>query len=225
MVQNSSVIHSIKCFAFADDFAALIQDFWATILVLLMTILQFDRIANLRISWKRTVIIPLYPIAIEDIRSRLISMFPLISPATFAYTGRYLGVFFGPSAGHMEWKDTAIKIRKKARTLKSLAYGITSNILWYNLAVASVAAHIGQLVEPSRAMLRAEAAALAVATAGPCGALPVWVLSALKKLGFSNQFSSVARTSAAARFSALSGNAVRRGRPHGRVEAQLCQSR
>ena len=37
-----------------------------------MTILQFDRIANLRISWKKTVIIPLYPIAIKDIRSRLI---------------------------------------------------------------------------------------------------------------------------------------------------------
>jgi hypothetical protein len=73
-------------------------------------------------------------------------------------------------------------------------------MLWYNLAVASVAAHIGQLVEPNAAILRAEAAALAVATAGPYGALPVWVLAALKSLGFSQQFASVAQVSAAARF-------------------------
>jgi hypothetical protein len=73
-------------------------------------------------------------------------------------------------------------------------------MLWYNLAVASVASHIGQLVAPNTAMLRAEAAALAVTTAGPCGAIPVVVLGALRKLGFHQQFASVARSSVAARF-------------------------
>jgi hypothetical protein len=167
---------------------------------LLATIRLFDRIACLRVSWKKTVFIPLYVVPIQIFRSRLIAMFPLLASASFAFSGKHLGIHFGPAADDLEWREVACKIRKNARTLKSLAYGITTNMLWYNLAVASVASHVGQLVAPSSFMLRAEAAALAVATAGPCGAIPVVVLGALRKLGFSQQFSSVARTSVAARF-------------------------
>ena len=200
LVKHSCISCSIKYLAYADDFATIIKDIWKNILTLLMTILMFDRVANLRVSWKKTVVIPLYVTTIQNIRSMLISMFPLIAAATFAFSGKYLGIHFGPAADKLEWLDAACKIRRNARTLKSLAYGISSTILWYNLAVASVAAHIGQLVAPNGVMLRAEAAALAVATAGPCGALPVWVLASLEKFGFSQQFSSVARVSAAARF-------------------------
>ena len=200
MIQHSSIRNCIKYLAYADDFATIVRDIWKNILALLNIIQQFDRIANLRISWKKTVVIPLYVTTIQNIRSRLIAMFPLIAAATFAFSGKYLGVHFGPGAECREWHETAVKIRRNALTLKLLAYGITSTMRWYNLAVASVASHVGQLVAPSGTMLRAEAAALAVATAGPCGALPIWVLGALKKLGFSQQFSSIACVSAAARF-------------------------
>jgi hypothetical protein len=200
LVRHSSIAGSIKYLAYADDFATIVKDLWVNFLPLMATILLFDRVANLRISWKKTVVIPLYPVPIQILRARLVAMFPLIAPASFALCGKYLGVFFGPGADTQEWQETACKIRKNARTLKSLAFGISTSMLWYNLAVASVASHVGQLVAPNTAMLRAEAAALAVTTAGPCGAIPVVVLGALKRLGFPQQFASVARSSVAARY-------------------------
>ena len=54
MIQHSSIRNCIKYLAYADDFATIVRDIWKNSLALLNIIQQFDRIANLRISWKKS---------------------------------------------------------------------------------------------------------------------------------------------------------------------------
>ncbi len=57
----------------------------------------------------------------------------------------------------------------------------------------------GSLFHPARGAIRAELAALAIATASPCGAMPPKLLAKLKLVGIVPQCVSIARTSTAAR--------------------------
>ncbi len=90
-------------------------------------------------------------------------------------------------------------MQSNARALRHLAFGPVATTQWYNRVVASLAGHIGQLVPPDTWAIRSELAALAIATASPCGAMPPKLLANLKLVGILPQYVSIGRTSAAAR--------------------------
>ena len=194
------LLSHIRVFAYADDLAVIITKIWETIQTLCRTFDLFEKIASLRLNWKKTVFVPLYNTSIDAFRDAILVAAPSAEQAAFATAAKYLGVMVGPGALEKQWIEVRPKMKTNARSLKHLAFGPIANLQWYNRVVSSLASHIGQFVEPDSSMIRTETATMAIATAGPCGALPAAVLSNLRVLGCSASYNSIMRTSVAARF-------------------------
>jgi hypothetical protein len=84
-------------FAYADDLALVLYDFWKLLPALDRVLAEVALAAGLRINWRKVQLVPLWPaVDLALAKRRLTATCPHWKPAQMALEAKYLGILVGP---------------------------------------------------------------------------------------------------------------------------------
>jgi hypothetical protein len=169
--------------AFADDLAAVLLDLADGLKKLFPLFALLFRAAGLAINPRKTVIVPLGSATSFWIRRFIHDCIPAWASVKIEDCGTLLGIWLGPGAGAVRWKDTTDKFLSRARDSKATHFAFEETLRHYRVHSFSVLSHLCQFCLAPPEVLDAEDRALQGLTRGPFGVFPRGALATLTELG------------------------------------------
>ena len=153
--------------AFADDIALTLLNFGDRVNSLQSLFNGFSQISGLYLNLPKTVIIPLWPIDLQQLKSSVSCTCPEWSEVSFADCGKYLGFFTGPGKGDKSWDKPIDKYVKAAQQWCEQALGLQYTTVAYNTFAMSILSFVCQLERPPTHLLNTEREVLRKVAVGP----------------------------------------------------------
>ena len=186
--------------AFADDIAAVVADFEKSLPTLAILFREFHRISGLMLQIKKTVFIPLWPLAsVTSLRTLIKECSGFWGDITIATHGRYLGYQIGPGSGESSWTKPLAKYERAVAHWASLRLGLFMNTLAYNTYIAPLLEFVAQLHDITDTVVAREQWALRRLAPGPGMWIGAADLENLTELGQIVEFRTVTFTAMAAK--------------------------
>jgi hypothetical protein len=160
--------------AFADDTAMVMHDWWGSAGMVRRIFSEFSNISGLDLNLPKTVMIPLWPAPVLEVRKAVEGTLPEWEGINIAEYGTYLGFAEGPGKGSHTWDKAAHKYFERAQLWGRQGLGLFYTTTAYNTSVITVLSFIGQLENPPDAVLEIEKVALRHMASGPGN----WILPA-----------------------------------------------
>ena len=143
--------------AFADDTAMVIDDLFKLAPPVHNAFQQFGALSRMTLNIPKTVIVPLWPQPIAEIRDTISRTLPEWHGVDVSTTGRYLGFATGPGKGTSSWSKATRKYEERVGLWASQRLGLQYSAMTYNIFSLSVLSYVSQLENPSEETLKAEA--------------------------------------------------------------------
>jgi len=141
--------------AYADDIGAVVRNYVVTLAALGMAFDFVGAATGLYLNIKKTVFIPLWPVAdFQSLRRMIQELWPKWGNMTIADHGKYLGFMMGPGGARCMWAKALGKAQARADDWSRKHPGMMFTVLAHNQYIASVLSYIGQLVPPSSEVVR-----------------------------------------------------------------------
>ena len=153
--------------AFADDIAAIVLDWREQCGILKSTFDEFERISNLGLNVKKTVVIPLWYEGREEVKAGIGSWAPGWDNVLVEFSGTYLGFKVGPGKGCTSWDKPLNTFHDRVRRWRNVGGGMQFATLAYNVFAVSVLSYIAQLEEVPRHVVESERARMLHMFPGP----------------------------------------------------------
>jgi len=186
--------------AFADDTAAVIQDYRRSMPILAMLFKQFQQISGLQLNVKKTIFIPLWRVYdLKALKAYLKECSGFWSDILVCDQGKYLGFHIGPGAGNKSFEKPLKKFERAVDYWSSLRMGIFMNTLAFNIYIVTLLEYVAQLQEVTPEVVDKEKAALRKLAPGPGNWIMPTDLEHLKQFGFPAEFRTILITAAAAK--------------------------
>ena len=110
-------------------------------------------IATLELNVAKTIIVPLFPKSLMQLRDKLLEVCPTFASSKIQYAARYLGVMLGPQGQEAASGSCCSKLKQRVLRIKKLQMPMTSAITYYNVYASSVYAHTCQYRAISKQLL------------------------------------------------------------------------
>ena len=187
--------------AFADDIAAIIEDWQGQCGTVKNTFDEFARISNLGLNVKKTVVIPLWHEGREEIKAGIGSWAPGWDNVMIEFSGTYLGFRVGPGKGSTSWDKPLCKFHERINRWKNVGGGMQFATLAYNIFAVSVQSYIAQLEEVPKHVIESERARMLHMYPGPGNwVTPEDLWFAAENFGLAKSATSVELMARAAKF-------------------------
>jgi hypothetical protein len=155
------------CRAFADDTAVVLQDLRGVAGILNSVFTEFGHISGLRLNLPKTVVIPLWPESLPEIRTRFLTDFPEWEGVAVTSWSKYLGYATGPGKQESSWTKAGETFLERARFWGGQGLGLQYATHAYNSYAVSVLSFVSQLEAPPASILCKERQALRQVAKGP----------------------------------------------------------
>lgn len=134
--------------AFADDTAAVIEDYVVAIPVLAQLFQQFEKISALSLNISKTMFIPLWSGAdFINLQTLIRELCPLWRGVSVDSSGKYLGFVVGPGGVNCSWKKPLDKYIQRSVQWSSMNLGLFYNMKVYRTFISTVLSFIMQLAD------------------------------------------------------------------------------
>lgn len=182
---------------FADDLSSGMRDAVRGLNLLLPELRALEGAAGLRLNIGKTRVVNFG--TVDDVRLRRLLRAGLRMEGVHVVKyATCLGYVIGPEAGPKRWDKTHQKFQSRVAHVKSLAVHLRDRVRAYRSLAFSTLTYRAQLVSPSPALLRSEAAAISSVMAAPMYALPPPLAARLGALGCAFSTPDLATTAKAA---------------------------
>ena len=186
--------------AFADDTAAVVNDYIKTIPVLARLFEEYEQISGLALNIKKTVFIPLWPHNSEcGLRNLIRELCPAWRNVKIASKAKYLGFVIGPGARDDSWEAPTTKYMKRISSWEDMQCGMLWNSMFYNIFAVTTLEFVAQLEDVPDSVLKVEEWALRRLAPGPGNWISPEDLENLDKFGIGNGFRLLRHTHRAAK--------------------------
>jgi hypothetical protein len=186
--------------AFADDTAVVVSDYAKSFATIAGVFREYEAISGLELNIKKTVFIPLWPIASENgLRNLLRELCPLWANIRIDTKGKYLGFMIGPGAGEDSWNAPLRKFEKRLAAWQDNKCGLVWNSIYYNTFMVTTLEFIAQLADVPEKVEAAENAALRKLAPGPGTWITKGDLENLDLFGIGQGFRTIEITGKAAK--------------------------
>jgi hypothetical protein len=134
-------------FAYADDLALVLHEFWKQLPALDSTLAYIAVGAGLKVNWKKVQLIPLWREADCDLmKRRLSASCPHWKPAKIGFSAKYLGILVGPGASDTSaFADPFIKYIDRCRFINKMGLGWTRAAAMHNIFALPVLSYVAQV--------------------------------------------------------------------------------
>ena len=154
--------------AFADDTAAVIDDYAKHLPMIAKIFEEYRQISGLQLNIKKTVFIPLWKASsIEQLRTLIKELCPGWEHIKIDSQGKYLGFIIGPGSGERSWCSPLAKYNQRIEKWKDVHCGLFLNTVYYNTFASTVLSYVAQLEDVSTDIVEAEEAAMRKLAVGP----------------------------------------------------------
>ena len=172
--------------ACADDIGAVVSS--SSYLQLIKPIFDLaNAAAGLKTKPNKCVIVPIYTrctLAVQAVwRDWLRSNLPKWKDFRVEGAAKYLGIFLGPSAGALQWREQASKWTDRSRAIASKGASAAISVFQYNTRAITTMSYIAQFFPPPEWVLQRERWCLAKIFHVPYRALPDRAFFCLHALG------------------------------------------
>ena len=130
--------------AYADDTAMVISDTKKCALIAKIFD-EYGRISGLKLNLKKTILIPLFQLAISSIQEAIKVGVPLWKEVLVQDHGTYLGFVVGWGRKHKAWDKPMKKFKERARAWGNHGLGMQYTALAYRIYILPVLQYVGQL--------------------------------------------------------------------------------
>jgi hypothetical protein len=147
MMYRHSMNISFHIFAYADDLACILFEFWRQLQPFAQCLLLVASAAGLHINWRKVQLVPLYRDPdLELFRRRLSATRPAWAAATVALTAKYLGIIIGPAVtDKMAIEDPFGKYIERCRFISRLGLGWVRAAAMHNIFALPVLSYVAQV--------------------------------------------------------------------------------
>jgi hypothetical protein len=134
-------------FAYADDLALVLYDFWKQLLALDRALAEVAMAAGLLINWKKVQLVPLWPSAdLVATKRRLTATCPHWKPAKLAMEAKYLGLLVGPGVSDQSaFANPVEKYLQRCRFIAKLGLGWVRAAAMHNIFALPVLSYVAQV--------------------------------------------------------------------------------
>jgi hypothetical protein len=142
---SMSIGHDI--FAYADDLALVLYEFWRLLPALDQALADVAAGAGLRINWQKVQLIPLWWHAdLELTKRRLSAACPRWKPSKLGMTAKYLGILVGPGVSDTDVFATPLKkYWERCRFIAKLGLGWIRAASLHNIFALPVLSYVAQV--------------------------------------------------------------------------------
>ena len=155
--------------AYADDLAMVVNDLESAAPLLERIFEEYEALSGLRLHHGKTIVVPLRPDAVDDIRRLLMWVAPTLADFSIQYHAKYLGFVLGPERGTRSWSKALQKYVDRAHVWNRTGCGAFHSFAAYRVYIASVFSFLGQLDDVPVDFEEAERRACAALFRGPRG--------------------------------------------------------
>jgi hypothetical protein len=184
-----SVLSPFDCFvgAYCDDIGIVTNNLISTWTLLSKLFKLVTKFASLQLNLDKTQIMIIVHANKQIISDALVSISPELAHSVVDAV-KYLGVFVGPGAQAMQWTLASENFLDAVRFLLSLDCGLTATISLFNILALPRLAWLASFINPPCHIRKLVSDSILRLTRGPWNAIPVRCATALKEIGFKNQF-------------------------------------
>ena len=136
-------------YAFADDLAALVRDFFEQMPSIKKCFAILKLAAALGFHPKKTQVVPFGPRGAQEVQAWVSSLITSWNRMQVGGHLLYLGVQLGPQADEHQWEATTSKFQVAAHSLELMKLAWPMAALWHQVAVQSILSYVASLSEPS----------------------------------------------------------------------------
>jgi hypothetical protein len=142
-----SMIIGFDIFAYADDLALVLYDFWSQLNALAVALQLIASATGLVISWKKVQLVPLHRDPdLEDFRRRLSAIRPSWSVAKIQLFAKYLGILVGPGVTNKSNMEAPLsKYLDRCRFISRLGLGWVRAASLHNIFALPVLSYVAQV--------------------------------------------------------------------------------
>ena len=207
--------------AYADDTAALVTNLQASAPVIEAAFRRFAVISGLELNLPKTVVLPLWPGDLAEIRAWVAPWSAFWRSVSVARSARYLGFLVGPEAAEDSWAGPLAKFVRRCEEWRHQGLGMHLTGIAFNVFAHSVLQFVAQLMVPSAEVVQAEKEQILRLCVGPRHWLP-WPLPFYLREAFGgvSSFKSIELVAQASHIRVLYWEAVRGRAPRIRQMAE-----
>ncbi len=134
-------------FAYADDLALVLYEFWRLLPALDQALADVAAGAGLRINWQKVQLIPLWWHAdLELVKRRISATCPRWKPSKLAMTAKYLGILVGPGVSDSDVFAAPLKkYLERCRFIAKLGLGWVRAASLHNIFALPVLSYVAQV--------------------------------------------------------------------------------
>ena len=185
--------------AYCDDIAATVSNLVEALRRLKKPFRIAAAAANLWLSPTKIQCLTLDDCVREALFPLLDGELAYVKGLKFQNAVKLLGVYLGPAAASIQWKESIKKYEMACAQVRSLDAGLAASIAIYNFVAHSRIAWLASICAPSDDVLHAEEHALKTLTRGPYNKFTLALLSNLQSIGLPAGAKLVSLTSIAGR--------------------------
>ena len=153
--------------AFADDTAMVTSNWWDIAASVQSAFEEFGTISGLILNLPKTVLIPLWPAPLENVKAELARRLPAWAAVEVARWGTYLGFATGPGKQDHSWDKPLLKYQQRIAQWNWSGLGLQYAAVAYNTYAVTTLSYVSQLEAPPETVLAAEQDALRRVAPGP----------------------------------------------------------
>ena len=183
--------------SYVDDLMILLKNLFRDIILLQLLLTDMTSATGLRIKISKCVLVPLFKVDLKTLKRQISAIVPSLSQMRFSWSAKYLGVFIGPEAHHVQWNGAVEEIKLRILHIRGLGFGWSSSARWYKAYVVGSLLHKSQFSGLSKDIIQYEVAGLSKLLAIPCQAIPCSVLHQSSRVGLKFDFTDLCSTARA----------------------------
>jgi hypothetical protein len=129
---------------------------------------EFAEVSNLKLNLRKTVLIPLWPCSLQQMKATLLRVvFPDWCNTTLSMWSLYLGFAVGPGRENHSWDKPLDKYRNRTSLWKDQCLGLHYTAHCYNSFILPTLSFVWQLEDVPGQVFTEEALSLSSLTQGP----------------------------------------------------------
>ena len=173
--------------AYADDIAMVLDSGVGNLKKLESVFREYGLLSGLHVHHGKTVIVPLAPNSLDQVKALIISEVPSWADMRVKYFAEYLGFVLGPECDEKSWEKGFKKYIDRAKTWGGIGGGLFHTFAAYRTYILPVLSFIAQLAIVPHQWEELEQRACKLLFPGPRNWISAGALRGLKHIGFSDQ--------------------------------------